>query len=229
MKCPKCGYAWESKVPNPKECPRCKIRLDYVPGPVGAPKVWKKKEVEKMMTRKLPLVAAAIIIVAAVGAWAILGGTPVTPSVGGWTSTSVLGFTGGQKSGIAAVYIAKTGQDYDDNWESATTDNYYYKFTSSGGSGTIPYDTNFVILVEVVGHDDNMAAVNTDNLKVELSLTGTLVKSAENTNGGDGLESQFINNGTIVGVNAVWDNDGSYFKLPADTSFGYTTKLWTYG
>lgn len=231
MKCPKCGYEWESKVPNPKECPRCKGRLDYVPGPVGAPKVWKKKEVEKMMTRRLPLVAAAIIIVAAVGAWAILGGTPVTPSAGGWTSTSVLGFTGGQKSGIAAVYIAKPGQDFDENWIAVATypENYYLVHTDTGGTGDIPYDTDFVILVEVVGHDDNMVAINLDNIKVELSLTGTLVKSAENTNGGDGQEFQFAISGSEIGVNAVWDNDGNYFRLPADTSFNYTVKLWTYG
>jgi predicted Zn-ribbon and HTH transcriptional regulator len=24
MKCPKCGYEWNPRVTNPKECPRCK-------------------------------------------------------------------------------------------------------------------------------------------------------------------------------------------------------------
>ena len=27
MKCNKCGYEWESRVENPKECPECKTRL----------------------------------------------------------------------------------------------------------------------------------------------------------------------------------------------------------
>lgn len=27
--CPKCGYEWESRVAEPKACPRCKSRLDY--------------------------------------------------------------------------------------------------------------------------------------------------------------------------------------------------------
>jgi predicted Zn-ribbon and HTH transcriptional regulator len=27
--CPKCGYAWESRVEEPKSCPRCKTRLDF--------------------------------------------------------------------------------------------------------------------------------------------------------------------------------------------------------
>ena len=32
MKCPnqKCRYSWESRVPDPRACPRCKWRLDYV-------------------------------------------------------------------------------------------------------------------------------------------------------------------------------------------------------
>ncbi len=29
MNCPKCSYEWESRVAEPKECPRCKTRLDY--------------------------------------------------------------------------------------------------------------------------------------------------------------------------------------------------------
>jgi len=24
VKCPRCGYTWTPRVPNPKECPRCK-------------------------------------------------------------------------------------------------------------------------------------------------------------------------------------------------------------
>jgi len=32
MKCPnpKCRYSWESRVLDPRACPRCKWRLDYV-------------------------------------------------------------------------------------------------------------------------------------------------------------------------------------------------------
>ncbi len=26
--CPKCPYSWTPRVKNPKECPRCKQRLD---------------------------------------------------------------------------------------------------------------------------------------------------------------------------------------------------------
>lgn len=27
VKCPKCGYEWEARIPNPKACPMCKQYL----------------------------------------------------------------------------------------------------------------------------------------------------------------------------------------------------------
>lgn len=30
IKCIKCEYEWESRVQEPKACPRCKTRLDYI-------------------------------------------------------------------------------------------------------------------------------------------------------------------------------------------------------
>jgi len=29
MKCIHCDYLWESRIENPKSCPRCKRRFDY--------------------------------------------------------------------------------------------------------------------------------------------------------------------------------------------------------
>jgi predicted Zn-ribbon and HTH transcriptional regulator len=29
MKCEKCSYDWTPRKETPKECPRCKTRLDY--------------------------------------------------------------------------------------------------------------------------------------------------------------------------------------------------------
>ena len=29
MKCIKCTYSWQTRVIEPKSCPRCKTRLDY--------------------------------------------------------------------------------------------------------------------------------------------------------------------------------------------------------
>jgi hypothetical protein len=219
MKCPKCGYAWESKVPNPKECPRCKIRLDYVPGPVGAPKVWKKKEVEKMMTRKLPLVAAAIIIVAAVGAWAILGGTPTVPSAG-----PTWGYVFGENasaanSGIVAIYLAEATTTLGTDPATWTSDNYYAKITAEGGM-TAPYETNFYIVVEARGVKPYIAYTDTDNIKVELGLTGDISLAAENKTGA-GFDWSAVE-GDNIRVSAVW----GLYSVPADGSFDYTAKVW---
>tara|TARA_Y100000034_G_C6843787_1_gene382042 strand:+ start:64 stop:225 length:162 start_codon:yes stop_codon:yes gene_type:complete len=30
MKCPKCEYEWSTRKDKPKECPRCKNRLDSI-------------------------------------------------------------------------------------------------------------------------------------------------------------------------------------------------------
>ena len=86
MRCPRCGYEWKPRVPNPRECPRCKVRLDYPPkrlrAPTPPPEI-KRKEVRKGMSQKLPWIAAAIIIigVAAVGAWVLsTPGPAVTPT-----------------------------------------------------------------------------------------------------------------------------------------------------
>ena len=41
MKCPrgKCGYEWESRVFEPRECPKCKKRLDWEIGDYTLPEV----------------------------------------------------------------------------------------------------------------------------------------------------------------------------------------------
>jgi hypothetical protein len=182
---------------------------------------------------KLLWVTAAVIIavIAATGTWILWPRSTVVPYVTpSWGSISVLGFTGGQKSGIVAVYIAKPSQNYAENWDAvATTENYYLKQTDSGQTGNIPYETNFVFLIEVIADKDNIAYLTLDNLKVELAVTGSFTKVAENTDGGDGEEFQFSVTGTQIGVNAVWDNNGNYFKLPASGSLNYTTKLWLWG
>jgi len=220
MKCPKCGYEWDSKVPNPKECPRCKIRLDYVPGPVGAPKVWKKKEVEKMMTRKLPLVAAAIIIVAAVGAWAILGGTPAAPPAGPAWSYVFGENTSAANSGIVAIYLAKSSTDNSTDPATWASDNYYAKITAQG-SMNVPYDTNFYIVVEARGVKPYIANTARENIKVELGLTGDLSLTAENKTGTQ--FSWYTTEGTDnIRVSAVW---GPY-SIAANQSFDYTAKVW---
>jgi hypothetical protein len=104
MRCPRCGYDWKPRVPNPRECPRCKIRLDYPPKVLRAPRPpaspeMKRMEVRKGMAQRLPWVAAAIVIivVAALGAWVLtvppaVPPAPAVPATESWTA-SVWGTT----------------------------------------------------------------------------------------------------------------------------------------
>jgi hypothetical protein len=184
MKCPRCEYEWESKVPQPKECPRCKGRLDYQPGPVGAPAVWKKKEVKKVMTSKLPwAAAAAIIVVAGLTTLALWPAPAVVPGVATIVMSpgAVLGAAPGH-SGIRAIHIMRHGAPY------APTDNLHGipvvataagvrlgVITATGGTAAIPHGVAFDIVVDVVGHDDNMAFLVRENLRVWTATTGAHV------------------------------------------------------
>ncbi|MEM3421729.1 MAG: hypothetical protein QW315_05680 [Candidatus Hadarchaeum sp.] len=226
MKCSRCGYQWEPKVPNPKECPRCKTRLDYVSMPVGAPKRFEKKEVSKAMSSKLPWVAAIIIVAAAVAAWALwpTAEVPATvPSAGAKitlaTGSGTVFAAPPENSGIENIYIVKTGQNYTQNF-SGLTDNYLAVISSNGASVIIPYDTPFAIVVAVTGHKDNMGQLTTAYLKVALGAitsSGEWSIPYENSDDNSAIkENIFYSDSTKIRVNVVWDNGGNYYQLKAD-------------
>ncbi len=53
--CPRCGYQWESKVSRPKECPRCKQRLDFGPRCATGTKPWASLgEIKRAVRGPLP-------------------------------------------------------------------------------------------------------------------------------------------------------------------------------
>lgn len=181
MRCPRCGYEWRPKVPNPKECPRCKGRLDYrvppsprLPTP-GTPQ--KIKEVsEKMATRKLPWIAAAVVIVVAVGlgSWVLLQPAAVTH---GWTSAiSVNGPLSGPIAvgllegsygdfGIENIFIMIHGSwtpgSAPETW--VKNENYYENISGSGRTVNIPYERLFDILVVYKIRGDNVAYMRFEN------------------------------------------------------------------
>ena len=222
MKCPRCGYEWEPKVLNPKECPRCKARLDYAPGVVGAPRIGKKGG-EKVMVSKLTWATAMILIVAVVGvgAWAILGGTPVAPPTSPAWSFVYGENTQANNSGIIAIYIAKSTTDTNTDPETWGTENYFAMITSSSGSAQIPYGQSFYIVVSARGAKPYIANLTPENIKVELELGGDITLSPENKTG-----TQFnwytVEGSDNIRVSAVW---GTY-TLSAGQSFNYTAKVW---
>jgi len=218
MKCPRCEYVWDPKVPNPKECPRCKVRLDYVPGPVGAPKLKIEREVKKGMSSKLPWIAATVIIVVAagLGAWALA--TPATPpsSVGG--TATITGVAGGGQ--FALGLIENAGGDYPagigieniyiidhdkgdntknfanqgaDNWI-VPSDNDKSIIYCSGDTASIPYENDFDIVVAVRIQAENVAYLTKDNLQNSLAFTydGTEWKDNSDVLDTDGMADEFV-------------------------------------
>ena len=233
MKCPRCGYEWESKVPSPKECPRCKVRLDYVPGPVGAPKIGKKGGV-KEMTTKLWATAAVIIIAAAIGAWAIWGqaaAPPITPPAPGWSP--IVGYVPGQ-GGIIAVYCVKTTTNLATNPSTWGPENYYVKIIGAG-TMNVPVLTNFYVVVEARGQKPYIVGANADNIKVELNRFGDVPTVAENKTGTSGtlmFSWSAAEGAENIRVSAVFDNNGGAvdnpFYLSGDQVFSWTAKVWQY-
>ena len=239
--CPRCGYEWESKVPNPKECPRCKARLDYAPGPVGAPRIrLEKKEVKREMATKLPwATAAVIIIVAAIGAWTIWGqapaAPPVTPPGPTWTLSSVIGLVE-NGSGIENIYLLKYGLgDLSKNLALQYPDNVYAIITSPTAQvGTLPYENAFRIVIGIRGNKPDIAYANVDNLNAHLlveNIVGTLKRAGaiissigrENAT----IKTVYASGDDYIYVNAThtnWDN----LTLSAGGQFGYEAGAWLY-
>jgi hypothetical protein len=220
MKCPRCEYEWESKVPQPKECPRCKGRLDYWPGPVGAPKVWKKKEVRKEMTSKLPwAAAAAIIVVAGLTTLALWPAPAVVPGVAtiAMSPGVVLGAAPGH-SGIRAIHIMRhvaptPVYSPTDNLNLLTVvpgGALLGRITATGGTANIPHGVRFDIVIDVVGHDDNMAHVVRENLRVWAVTTGAIaIPGAYTTDAEEHVYATLPAPGARIFVNArrpAWTN-----------------------
>ena len=234
MKCPRCGYEWESRIPNPKECPRCKQRLNYV-GALGI----KKGGVEKVITKTWG--AIAVIIVVAIGlTWYVLPkeAPPVVPPVTPRWSAIVFG-AAPVKSGIENIYIMKSraaGYGYDLSTNLSGHENIRTVITATEQEVNIPYDAKFDIVVAVKAHKDNLAYVQKENVKVEFgvtSITGTLKRdgSAISTfleNSDDADEYQFELTSDYIRLNAqkgTWDN----LELTADSRFDFSARLWCWG
>jgi|GEM_PF-832063 len=168
MRCPRCGYEWNPRVQNPKECPRCKGRLDFVPGPLARAPI-KKMEVERRMAQWKQVTAAVVIlIVAGLAGWALslqpaITGPGMVSLISGTLVSSdgtvLLGFTGDvpENSGIENVLICDnlapteanfgvhiSAEENPDKLLDGATDAI---ITSSGDNATIPYEYPFTIVM----------------------------------------------------------------------------------
>jgi len=242
MKCPRCGYEWKPKISQPKECPRCKGRMDYL-GAVGVHKI--KKGGEKEMTSKLPwATVAVIIVVAAIGAWALYG-TPageVPPPVGQPATISVptapgIAFADGVPtySGIENVYIMQHGlfentADLSDH-ENLQTYNSNTAVIEQDGADpeNVPYENYFDIVVAVKGHTDNMAYVIKENMYVRLVITNAFSDDETTLS----TEKRYVFDNDVgptdwIEVNHLFDNDGNGYKLGAGENIDLTVYYYCY-
>lgn len=240
MKCPRCGYEWKPKIPQPKECPRCKGRMDYL-GTAGAPRI--KKGGEKEMTSKLPwATVAVIIVVAAIGVWALYG-TPageVTPpgqpaTISGLTTG--IAFAGGipTDSGIENIYIMQHKTNSYSNTEDLSEHENLQVYQGNTAviedtglaAENVPYENLFDIVVAVKGHKDNMAYVVKENMYVSLEITGAFSDTVSTLT--TGTRYIFVD-GTpdYIRVNHVFDNDGNGYKLQAGENIDLTVEYYCY-
>ena len=197
------------------------------------------------MTSKLPWAAAAVIIVvAAVAAWAIWGQAPAVPPTGAATITAIVGpgtvwaegTPADNASGIENVYIVlhSAAIDYASTNLSGNANNLGV-ITANLGTASIAYETKFDIVVAVKAGTDNMAYATKENMNVGLAISGSFTLAEENAGGtiNSHMAAYSWDNsgyGTTSGylqINAVWDNDGEGYKLPADGSITLSNiKLW---
>jgi len=240
MKCPRCGYEWKPKISQPKECPRCKGRMDY-PGALGVPRIIKKGG-EKEMTSKLPWATVAVIIViAAIGAWALYGtpagevtppGQPATISV---PTAPGIAFAGEVPtySGIENIYIMQHGLFENDADLSEHENLQVYGGNTAVIEDTglpaenVPYENYFDIVVAVKGHDENMAYVVKENMYVRVVISNAF--SDDETTLTTGKRTVFAESaGTWIRVNHLFDNDGNGYKLGAGENIDLTVEYYCY-
>lgn len=245
MKCPRCEYEWAPKTLRPKECPRCKGRLDYQPGVVGTPKTWKKKEVRKAMPSKLPwATAATIIVIAAVGAWALWPAAEVppvtpTPTPGAWTQ--FVWAWPPDNTGIENVYFMDSDKTYDNAENFSGHENIIYgkneiqvvmrnpaveatPFTDNLHYGS---DNNFDIVVTVMVYSADVASTYRENIKIELTVTEALTIGPENKTGTDlTVTGGYTEGGDMIKATYAWDNDTAGYYLDAGENITLTVRLY---
>lgn len=157
--------------------------------------------------------------------------SPQPQTAGGWyLYTNSVGITSGRKSGIAAVYFAKLGQDYSDNWSAAGAGRYYIKTTGMGrgweGDITMGDGQPFAIMVEAVGNEEDMASATADNIRVNMWIK-IFSSPSEYALVEGPPDSVFVfkSGGGEIGINAVWNNNGAGFIVGSGFSYPYP-ELW---
>jgi len=198
------------------------------------------------MTSKLPwATVAVIIVVAAIGAWALYGPAgEVTPPVGQPAAisgiASGIGFAGGipTDTGIENIYIMQHGLF--DNAENLCQHENLQTYSGNTAviedtglaAENIPYENSFDIVVAVKGHIDNMAYVNDDNMYVRLVISNAFTDDEGTGDNDTGKTYIFDNDAPTpenwIRVNHLFDNDGYGYQLGAGDNIAITVEYYCY-
>jgi len=196
------------------------------------------------MTSKLPWATVAIIIVvAAIGVWALYGtpagevpppGQPATISV---PTAPGIAFAGGipTDSGIENVYIMQHGL-FENNVDLSGHENLqvYSGNTavieqSGADPENVPYENYFDIVVAVKGHSDNMAYVVKENMYVRLVVSNAFSDDESTlTTGKRTVFDNDVGPTDWIRVNHLFDNDGNGYKLGAGENIDLTVYYYCY-
>ena len=194
------------------------------------------------MTSKLPwATVAVIIIVAAIGAWALYGpagevtppGQPATISV---PTAPWIAFAGEvpTDSGIENIYIMQHGLfENTDNLTMHENLQIYNGNTAviednGQPAENIPYENYFDIVVAVKGHTDNMAYVNKENMYVRIVISNAFSADESSLDNNDRRHQFGIESDVWVRVNHLFDNDGNGYKLGAGENIDITVYYYCY-
>lgn len=154
---------------------------------------------------KHALVAFGILVlIAGVGALALYGSGQTSTSATVRVPRGVFIAAGiPTYSGIENIYIVDNSHAAGWDIDFGTyNENVLDVIEASEGTASIAYDTPFVIVVAVKGHDDNMAYVQKENLQVELAASRSFSITQENS--ADSNEYMFVDGApTYIRVNAV--------------------------
>jgi hypothetical protein len=172
------------------------------------------------MARRLPWVAAAIIVVAGVAAWALWpAAKPVAAP--GWHP--ITGYVPNQ-GGIIAIYAVKTTTNLNTDPATWTSDNYYDKITAAG-TLDVPTLTDFYIVVEARGESPYVVGLNTDNIIVE-GFADTLRENMTGT----AFVWYTVEGTENIRVSAAFDENGGViddpWNLTGETEFAYTVRVY---
>lgn len=204
---------------------------------------------KKWTAGRLPWAVVAVVAIAVVIAvggvfgWTSSPQQPTSPPsaiewklAAVWEGTSPLGGPP-HSSGIENMYIMKHGSGYDKNSKLSQyvgNPDYCIDVITAGGQNVdVPYEIALDFVVDYRGdaNDAALAYANKENTKAGFQWTSGF---SYNENSTGAMEYVFDNtnygqtNG-LVYVNAVFDNNGNGWVMPAGAFAGYWIGLWVWG